>query len=568
MFSATPSAWLAVLPALIPILGTGFADVTTPLIPSLGLCDHSSDGRCQRWQTVQIIENSGERFCDKVQSQGAAQGVSREAPSTEKEQLERSAEMFEMILQTAPDDTQNYLALKEIYRQLGRGGDFKRIVKGLAGVYLNSGQRHQAAREYADALEFDPTDEEVANKLREIGYDSADLPLLKAEAGLKEVRREYEQKLKELQEAERAFAKATEKAADLREGQGEESRRALRAIEEETERKTQHLIEEHQQWLREGHTEVFKRVAQNLKKEADRIIETDQYGKISKSVKEAERLLASTDKVFQQEWRRVREEREREFRDEFEALNQEKDGEFPSAWQEIVASAERDQAAADRALKEVKGELKKLERELSEKEKLLKGNNRANSGPDSSNVFLKDDRSPPGRAVASSSAPESIELPEEDITDSAIPRTARDDAGKALGAILLQDGLVTPQQLEEAIARQEKDNRPVGEILVESGYAAEEDIINALVGQAGVPYLPLANYEISEEATMAIPKDLALKYSLMPVDKIGGSLLVAMGIPLSPEQKREVQRHVLGMKVTYFISSWSEIKARFEQQYG
>ena len=104
--------------------------------------------------------------------------------------------------------------------------------------------------------------------------------------------------------------------------------------------------------------------------------------------------------------------------------------------------------------------------------------------------------------------------------------------------------------------------------MVESGHATEEDIINALVAQAGVPYLPLASYEITDDVAMTIPKNLALRYALMPVDTIGGTLLVAMGIPLNNEQKREVQRHVQGMKLTYFISSWSDIRAKHDKHYG
>jgi len=504
-----------------------------------------------------------------VQSQGTERELPKEAASTEREQLERSAEMFEMILHTAPDDAQNYLALKEIYRQLGRHDDFKRVVKGLAEVYLASGQRQHAAREYVDILEVDSTDQEVASKLQELGYASTELPLLKVEARLKEIRSEYEQKLKELPEAEQALAKASSKARDVRNGHDKESHRIVQAVEEEIERETQQLIEKQERWLNEGRTDVFNQVARSLKKEADRIIETDQYGKIGKSVKEAEKLLASTDRVFQQEWRRVSQQREREFHERFEELKRKKEAKLHSAWQEVVARAEQDEAAADRGLQEVKEELEKLEDELREKEKLLKGGQEALSGQASPETRLKDGQ-PSTEVVVAASRPTmaSDVLPEEEMAEHAARRHARDEAGKTLGAILIQQGLVSRPHLEEAIAKQKSDHRPIGGILVESGYATEEDIINALVEQAGVPYLALATYEINDDVARTFPKELALKYSLMPVDRIAGSLLVAMGIPLNKEQKQDVQQHVRGLKITYFVSSWSDIKAKHEQHYG
>jgi type IV pilus assembly protein PilB len=128
--------------------------------------------------------------------------------------------------------------------------------------------------------------------------------------------------------------------------------------------------------------------------------------------------------------------------------------------------------------------------------------------------------------------------------------------------------VVSRERLDEAVARQAKDHKPIGQILVEAGYAKEEDIISALVAQAGVPYLPLENYDISDDVATMVPKEIALKHTLMPVDRIGDTLLVAMGIPLNKDQKDEVQRHSGNMKVSYFISSWSHIKQKHEQYYA
>jgi hypothetical protein len=504
-----------------------------------------------------------------VQSQGLKRGQPEKAASSDKEQLERSAEMFEMILQTAPDDVQNYLALKEIYQQLGRKADVNRISRGLAEVHLASGQRQQAAQELVQILESDPTDAQTLRKLQESGYASSDLPILKIEVSLKEIRAGYELKLRELRESEETYAKAAARVRELAEKEGEEKHRILQRIEEEAEKRTQQVIEEKQLWLNEGRTEVFNQVAHRIKEEADRIIQTDHYGNISKSVKEAQRLLASTDSVFQEEWQRVNEQREKDFHEKFEQVRREKEEKLRTAWDDAVTSAKECEEAAEQGLHQVKRELQSLESEMREKEALLKGSRGGVSGEDSPGVKSNENSTPFDQASANFEVlTDTADSLEEDIAEAAARRFARDEAGKTLGAILVQHGVVSPHHLEEAIAEQKKNHRPIGEILVQSGYATHEDIINALVAQAGVPYLPLANYEISDDTAMVIPKELAIKYALMPVDRIAGSLLVAMGIPLNKEQKQEVHQHVRGMRITYFISSWSDIKAMHEQYYG
>lgn len=504
-----------------------------------------------------------------MQSQGINRRQPEKAASTDKEQLEQSAEIFEMILQTAPDDIQNYLALKEIYRQLERKPDLNRISRGLAGVHLASGQRQQAAQELVQILESDPADGEALQKLQEAGYSSSDLPLLKIEVSLKKIRAKYELKLKELRGSEETHAEAAARVRELAAREGEEKHRILQTIEEEAERKTQQVIEEKQLWLNEGRTEVFNQVAQRLKQEADRIIRTDHFGKMSKSVKEAQKLLASTDSVFQEEWQRLNEQREKEFHEKFEQVRREKEEKLRTAWDDAVTGARECETAAEQRLHQVKRELQSLETEMREKDALLKGSRGVGSGEDSPEAKSNRSSTLFGQELARLQTPtDAADSLEEDIAEAAARRFVRDEAGKTLGAILVQHGVVSPHHLEEAIAGQKKNHRPIGEILVQSGYATQEDIINALVAQAGVPYLPLANYEISDDTAMVIPKELATKYALMPVDRIAGGLLVAMGIPLNKEQKQEVHQHVRGMRITYFISSWSDIKAKHEQYYG
>jgi hypothetical protein len=525
--------------------------------------------------------------------------------------------VFEMILQTSPDAVENYLTLKDIYRQLERNSDLKRITKGLAQVYLNSNQAEQAANEYAEVLEIDPGDAEVVAKLRELGYAPDDARTLRLKAQLQGIRSQCEQKLQELEKAEQAFLKASARVRDARRGDDEETGKMLREIEEAAEKELRELLEEHEGWLRDGRTEVFNQVADGLQKKADRIIEDDEFGDVRKSVKKAEKILGATDRVFEEEWRRLSEEREREFQEQTEELKRKHEMQLRSAWQEVVARSERDQAAADLALRKVKEELRVLQATLREKEKILgkdvkkpaaqpgwagppqgrpqpagqpaercpvrdpipeTGNRKSErgvwglgSGRQETGDRRQGALEKPDVVVVAPPASQGFDGTSQEIRPEPVTPAkggTRDEVGKALGAILVQHGLVTRERLDEAITKQGSDRRPIGEILVEAGYATQEDIINALVAQAGVPYLPLNNYDVSEEVASLVSGDLARKLALMPVDKIGSSLLVAMGIPLNNEHKEELQRHLGGLKVKFFISSWSDIKAKHEQHYA
>ncbi|MCX7661608.1 MAG: type II secretion system protein GspE, partial [Candidatus Omnitrophica bacterium] len=99
---------------------------------------------------------------------------------------------------------------------------------------------------------------------------------------------------------------------------------------------------------------------------------------------------------------------------------------------------------------------------------------------------------------------------------------------KQLGELLVERKVITSQQLEKAIAVQKEKGGLIGEILVELGFAKEEDIAQALTAQYGFPFLPLSNYEINPEIIKLIPLRVAKQYLLIPIDKIGNNITLAM----------------------------------------
>lgn len=135
-----------------------------------------------------------------------------------------------------------------------------------------------------------------------------------------------------------------------------------------------------------------------------------------------------------------------------------------------------------------------------------------------------------------------------------------------LGQVLIQRGVITPEQLSQALAAQKEQGGLLGELLTKLGLASEEDIVQALALQLDFPYLPLANYEIDLEVLKLIPRDLARKYHILPVDKMGDILTIVIANPLNNKAIEEVEA-LTKCKAEIFIATYTEIKQAIERCY-
>ncbi|MFH1045451.1 MAG: hypothetical protein V1727_00620 [Candidatus Omnitrophota bacterium] len=136
-----------------------------------------------------------------------------------------------------------------------------------------------------------------------------------------------------------------------------------------------------------------------------------------------------------------------------------------------------------------------------------------------------------------------------------------------LGELLLQRGVINSEQLKHALELQSEGNMLLGEILSELGYASEEDIVQALALQHDFPYLPLANYEVEAEIIKLIPEELARRYHILPVDKMGDILTVVTDNPLERSFFKEIEA-LTKCKIEIFVSTSREIKEAIERYYS
>jgi type IV pilus assembly protein PilB len=143
---------------------------------------------------------------------------------------------------------------------------------------------------------------------------------------------------------------------------------------------------------------------------------------------------------------------------------------------------------------------------------------------------------------------------------------ARKINNKQLGELLLDQRIISQEQLEQALSLQRDRGGLIGETLVELGYVKEDDIAQSLTAQYGFPYLSIGNYDISPEIISIIPCMLARKYLLVPIDKIGNNLTLAMSNPLNMQAIDDVEL-LSGCSVQAFVSTSSDIKRAIEKYY-
>jgi len=137
---------------------------------------------------------------------------------------------------------------------------------------------------------------------------------------------------------------------------------------------------------------------------------------------------------------------------------------------------------------------------------------------------------------------------------------------KQLGDLLIERGIISDRQLEKALSVQKEKGGLIGELLVELGFAKEEDIAQSLTAQYGFPYLPLSNYDINPEIINIVPGRVARQYLLIPIDKISNNLTLAMSNPLNIQAIEDVEL-LSGCSVQTFVSTSSDIKKAIEKYY-
>ena len=100
-----------------------------------------------------------------------------------------------------------------------------------------------------------------------------------------------------------------------------------------------------------------------------------------------------------------------------------------------------------------------------------------------------------------------------------------------LGELLLREQLITPLELQKAIEEQRNVGGRLGYQLTKMGFIEENELTAFLSKQYGVPSIDLGEFDIELDIIKLIPKEVVLKHQVIPVNRTGATLIVAMADP-------------------------------------
>ncbi|MFM2092546.1 MAG: Type secretion system protein [Planctomycetota bacterium] len=131
---------------------------------------------------------------------------------------------------------------------------------------------------------------------------------------------------------------------------------------------------------------------------------------------------------------------------------------------------------------------------------------------------------------------------------------------KKLGEILVEQNLLTEQQVQDALRIQHQTGMMLGETLVASKLITEEKLVAALAQQFGVPYIKPTAYKIPGELLDIFDAQTMRRFQFVPIDSIGSVLVIAISGVLSEEVLKEIENQT-GMTLQIFLTKMSEIQA-------
>lgn len=136
-----------------------------------------------------------------------------------------------------------------------------------------------------------------------------------------------------------------------------------------------------------------------------------------------------------------------------------------------------------------------------------------------------------------------------------------------IGELLVMNGLITEEQLEQGLKQQVHTKKKFGEILIDQNLITERQLVEALEFQLGFPVVNMFETTLDIATVQMIPEALARKHCVIPIERKNGKIKVAMSDPLNYDAIEEI-RMATGMSVQPLIAIRSEVEQAITRNYG
>jgi type IV pilus assembly protein PilB len=144
--------------------------------------------------------------------------------------------------------------------------------------------------------------------------------------------------------------------------------------------------------------------------------------------------------------------------------------------------------------------------------------------------------------------------------------TRNQGLNRRLGDLLVADGVINKGQLERALEEQRGTREKLGSLLVRLGLVAEDELIGFLSRQYAVPSITLSQLDIDPEVLALVPVAMAKKYEILPIERRGHQLTLAMADPTNVFAIDDVA-FLTALEVVAVVAAQSAIRKAIERSY-
>ena len=138
---------------------------------------------------------------------------------------------------------------------------------------------------------------------------------------------------------------------------------------------------------------------------------------------------------------------------------------------------------------------------------------------------------------------------------------------RRIGDVLVDGGIITQAQLDEALAEQRHTGHRLGDILLANRYVTDDQLADAVAERLDVPRIAISAMVIDPAVIQHVPVELARRYTLIPVFAIGNSLTLAMADPLNIIAIDEI-KYLTRRDINRAVASAAEIRAAIDEYYS
>lgn len=137
---------------------------------------------------------------------------------------------------------------------------------------------------------------------------------------------------------------------------------------------------------------------------------------------------------------------------------------------------------------------------------------------------------------------------------------------RKLGELLIEAGLLTNENIKDALGVQKRTEKRLGEVLIEMKIISEEEMAFALAMQLKIPFIDLTDHNINDDVIECIPGEVSQKFVCIPVALKNNILDVAMADPLDLNIMKDLQ-FITGYNIQPAISTRSQIIETLQKHY-